>query len=93
METPDGKYLIVLIDMLSKYPEVEVVNSTNADTNVKVLDDIFSRHGFPQSLRTDNGPPWNGNKSHLMQKYLKWCGIKHEPTISAYDPEANGHHT
>ena len=88
--TPDGKYLIVLIDMLSKYPEVEVVNSTNADANVKVLDDIFSRHGFPQSLRTDNGPPWNGNKSHLMQKYLKWCGIKHEPTISAYDPEANG---
>ena len=88
--TPDGKYLIVVIDRLSKYPEVEIVNSTNADTNVKVLDDIFSRHGFPQTLRTDNGPPWNGNKSHLMQKYLKWCGIKHDPTISAYDPEANG---
>ena len=88
--TPDGKYLMVVIDMLSKYPEVVVVNSTNGDTNVKILDDIFSRHGFPQSLRTDNGPPWNGKECHSMQKYLKWCGIDHEPTISAYDPEANG---
>jgi hypothetical protein len=25
-----------------------------------------------------------------MQKYLKWCGIEHELTISAYEPEANG---
>ena len=25
-----------------------------------------------------------------MQQYLKWAGIKHQPTLSADDPEANG---
>ena len=72
----------------SRYAEVSVVNSTNADSNIKPLDDILSRHGFPETMRTDNGPPWNGNYTHKMN--LKCCGIKHEPTRSLYDPEANG---
>ena len=82
--TPD------VIDMLSRYPEVSVVNSTNADSNIKALDDIFSRHGFPETPRTDNGPPWNGNDAHKMKTYLKWCGIKHKTTRNLYDSEANG---
>ena len=75
----------VVIDMLCRYPEVSIVSSTNADANIKALDDIFSRHGFPETLQMDNGPPWNGNDTHKMKTYLKWCGIKHEPTRSPYE--------
>jgi hypothetical protein len=50
----------------------------------------FGRHGYPDELVTDNGAPWNGTDSHSMQQYLKWAGIKHRPTRSADDPEANG---
>ena len=85
--TPDGKHILAVIDMLSKYPEVAITKDTSAEENIVALDEILSRHGFCDTLRTDNGPPWN---SHLMKEYLKWAGIKHEPTKSAEDPEANG---
>ena len=85
--TPDGKYILAVVDMLSKYPEVAITKDTSAEENITALDEILSRHGFCDTLRTDNGPPWN---SHLMKEYLNWAGIKHEPTHSAEDPEANG---
>ena len=88
--TPDGKYLLVIVDKLSRYPEVAVVNGTGAEANIEVFDTIFSHHGYPETLVTDNGPPFNGNEYHLLQKYFKWAGIAHIPTESANDPEANG---
>ena len=88
--TPDGKHLIVLVDLLSRYPEVVVVKGTAAEDNIPALDDIFSRHGFPQVLYSDNGPPFNGNDQHSLQKYFRFAGIKHIPNVSPNDPEANG---
>ena len=88
--TPEGKYLLVLIDKLSRYPEVMVVNSTSAEANIEAFDTIFSRHGYCENLTSDNGPPFNGNEYHLLQQYFHWAGIKHNPTDSAEDPEANG---
>ena len=85
--TPDGKYILVVIDMLSKYPEVSYTDSTSADENIEILDNTMSRNDYCRNLRTDNGPPWN---FHAMKTYLKWAGINHQPTVSAEDPEANG---
>ena len=87
---PDGKYLLVLIDELSRYPEVAIVKGTSADANIPAMDDIFARHGFCKRLKTDGGPPFNGNENHSLQQYLQWAGIKHKVTMSADDPEANG---
>ena len=58
-------------------------------TNIPVLQEIFSRHGYPNILVIDIGPPWNGTVCHIMQRYLKWAGCKDQPTRSAEDPEAN----
>ena len=88
--TPNGKYLLVVIDELSRYPEVAIVNSTSAEANIEAFDNIFTRHGYCKSLKTDRGPPFNGNEYHLLQKYFTWAGIKHIRTQSAEDPEANG---
>ena len=88
--TPDGKYLLLLIDELTRFPEVAVVNSTSADANIEALDSIFTRHGYPDSIKTDNSPPFNGTGSHLLKQYFLWAGIDHNPTTSADDPEANG---
>ena len=73
--TADGKYLLVIVDELSRYPEVAIVNSTSADDNIEAFDSILSRHGFCESLKTDNGPPFNGKESHQLQQYFKWAGI------------------
>ena len=87
---PDGKYLLVIVDEFSRYPEVEVVKGTSAEANLPALDSIFARHGFCKRLKTDGGPPFNGNENHSLQQYFQWAGIQHKTTKSAEDPEANG---
>ena len=80
--TADGKYLLVVIDKLSKYPEVAVVKSTSADDNIEAFDNIFTRHGYCESLISDGGPPFNGTGTHKLQQYFKWAGINHHKTNS-----------
>ena len=89
---PDGtdRHILVIQDYLTKYPEAIVTKGTAAKHNIQVLEEVFGRHGYPDKLITDNGPPWNGNDTHAMQQYLHWAGIEHQPTQSADDPEANG---
>lgn len=85
-----GRHILVVQDYLTKYPEALVVSSTASKDNIWALEEIFGRHGYPEVLITDNGPPWNGKETHAMQQYLQWGGVKHNPTRSADDPEANG---
>ena len=83
---PSGDYLLVVIDEYSRYPVVEPTQSTGGDTVIPILDKIFSTHGFPDSAKTDGGPPFN---SHAFQSYMRWAGCQHKK-VSAEDPEANG---
>ncbi len=83
---PSGDYLLVVIDRYSRFPEVEIIKSTRASVVIPKLEKIFSVHGFPDILKTDNGPPFSGND---FQKYLKTLGIKHELS-TPYWPQANG---
>ena len=57
-----GQYLLGVIDTYSKFHEVEVVKSTLAKACIPKLDRIFATHGIPRKIRTDNGPPYNGDK-------------------------------
>ena len=88
--TPVNTYMLVVIDKLSRFPEVVEVSGTSAQANIVAFDTIFSRHGFCKTLTTDGGPPFNGTDSHDLQEYFRWAGIKHDTTVSADDPEANG---
>ena len=88
--TPEGKHVLLIIDKLSRYPEAKIVSNTSAEPNIEAFDEVFSRHGYPEKLTTDGGPPFNGNEAHQLQKYFKWAGIDHKTTDSADDPEANG---
>jgi hypothetical protein len=88
--TDDGKYILVVIDETSKFPDATIVNSTSAEANIEAFDRMFTTHGYPARLKTDGGPPFNGGENHLLQKYFKWAGVDHRTTQSADDPEANG---
>ena len=88
--TRDNKHLLVMVDVLSRYPEVEVVKGTSSHDNIVAFDNIFCRHGFPETVYSDNGAPFNGKGKHELKQYFDWAGIKHQPNHSAYDPEANG---
>ena len=70
---PSGDYLLVVIDRYSRFPEVEVVRSTKAQCVIPKLDRIFAVHGIPSVIKTDNGPPFNGEE---YRWYGEALGIK-----------------
>ena len=79
-------YLHVVIDQYSKYPEVDVLTSTSFEKLRPALDRIFSTHGIPENLTTDNGPPY---ASHAMSEYAKHMGFELTP-VTPDDPQSNG---
>ena len=72
---PSSEYLLVVVDRYSRFPEVEIVKSTKATTVIPKLDKIFATHGIPTTVKSDNGPPFNGEE---YSRYLKALGIKPE---------------
>ena len=82
---PTGEYLLVLVDEYSRYPVVETVRTTSYEATHPVLKKIFATFGFPETIKTDNGPPFSG---HEFQTYLESCGIKHRK-ITPLWPRAN----
>ena len=62
-----------------------VQNKTNGSI-IKCLDKHFTRHGIPETLRTDSRP---NLVSQEMEEFLDELGIKHKRTIPLW-PRANG---
>ena len=50
------------------------------------LDNIFSTFGIPKKIRSDNGPPFNGNE---FANFADELGIVHRKVMPLW-PEANG---
>ena len=83
---PQGQYILVVIDDYSRFPEVEIVTSTSAHATIPRLDRIFSTHGIPSIVRSDNGPPFQGAE---FAKFADYMGFKHRRVTPLW-PEANG---
>jgi len=82
---PTSEYLLVVVDRYSRFPEVEIVHSTRASTVIPKLDKIFSVHGIPDIIISDNGPPFNGDE---YTRYLKALGIEAKFS-TPYWPQGN----
>ena len=83
---PSGHHILVVIDEYTRFPEVEVLPSVSARHTLPALDRIFSSRGFPEKLKTDNGPPFNSKE---FANFAEVCGFEHKP-VTPYWPEANG---
>ena len=59
-----NRYILSVIDYYTKYTEAEPLPNKEAKTVVKALEQIFSRHGMPSVLLTDQGRNF---ESHLFQ--------------------------
>ncbi|XP_046565949.1 uncharacterized protein K02A2.6-like [Haliotis rubra] len=81
-----GKMFFVVVDAYSKWPEVVVMNSTTSEKTIDVLRSVFSRHGLPQQLVSDNGPQFVSSE---FQQFMARNGVQHI-TSSPYHPETNG---
>ncbi|XP_058023860.1 uncharacterized protein K02A2.6-like [Ahaetulla prasina] len=81
-----GRTFLVVVDAYSKWVELVLTPSTTADSIIKVLDKLFSTHGLPDVLVTDNDPQFF---AAAFQLFLARLGIRHAPT-APFHPAANG---
>lgn len=51
---PNRKYVFIAVDEYSRYPVIEIVNSTSFSQLKPVLENLFATFGFPESLKFDH---------------------------------------
>ncbi|XP_028407158.1 uncharacterized protein K02A2.6-like [Dendronephthya gigantea] len=83
---PNKDTILVMWDQYAKYPVVEFVTTTSAETTIRALERIFTTYGTPKEIKTDNGPPFNSGK---FSEFAKTLGFKHRKVTPKW-AEANG---
>ena len=58
-------YFLLVIDEYSCFPVVEIVTTTAADKVIPLFDKIFATHGIPEKVKSENGPPFNGEDMRM----------------------------
>ncbi|KAK3098958.1 hypothetical protein FSP39_024697 [Pinctada imbricata] len=81
-----GSQYLLVIDYYSRYVEVAKLTSTSSETIVNHLKSIFSRHGIPEVLRSDNGPQY---ASKYFADFASQYGFSLVTSSPRY-PQSNG---
>ena len=82
---PSGHYILVVIDYYNRYYEIDIMKDTSSDRIINSLENMFSRHGLPYTIRSDNGPQFT---SKVFEQYLNDNDVKHRKTTPLH-PAAN----
>ena len=82
----NGETLLLINDDHSRFPFVEPVSSMSASVVIPKLDKLFAMLGTPCVVKSDNGPPFNGEE---FAKFAQTLGFKHRKVTSLW-PKANG---
>ncbi|XP_014678888.1 PREDICTED: uncharacterized protein K02A2.6-like [Priapulus caudatus] len=69
----EGENVLLLVDEYSRFPFIEPIRSTAAQCVIPKLDRIFSTFGTPETVKSDNGPPFDG---HEFAKFSETVGFK-----------------
>jgi len=81
-----SRYAIVIIDLLSKWPEVFFVSSVDTESIIKALKTVFAREGLPSQILSDNGPQFT---SQTFKLFVEENNITHVRS-PLYCPQTNG---
>lgn len=81
-----GENFLLMVDAHSKWPEVYRMKSTTTERTIEVLRRVFSQHGVPIELVSDNGPQFT---SQEFQTFLKLNHVQHILS-PPYHPSTNG---
>ena len=83
---PSGENLLVVVDYYSRFFEVVIMHSTTSRKMIEALTPIFTRYGYPFSLKSDNAPQF---VSEEFENFLATHGIQHRKSPPLW-PQANG---
>ena len=81
----DADYLVT-VDHYSDYFEVDRVRSLQASEVIPKLKCHLARHGLPEKIITDNGPPFSSEKFAELAKVYQFNHV----TSSPYHSQGNG---
>ncbi|GKE74724.1 reverse transcriptase domain-containing protein [Tanacetum coccineum] len=80
------KYILVVVDYVSKWVETQALPTNDARVVVKFLKGLFARFGIPKALISDRG-------THFCNSQLEKALLKYRVThkiSTAYHPQTNG---
>ena len=86
MSENKNRYILVMIDYNTRYPEAVALRDIKAETVMDALWEMWSRLGIPDVIITDQGSQFSG---HLMAEVKELWKVKHNMT-TAFHPQANG---
>lgn len=86
-ETRKGnKYIITLVDYFTKWPEAKAIPNTTSEEVILFLTEVFSRHGPPEIIITDNGSSFISEITKMMvDLYGSWIHF-----VTPHHPQSNG---
>ena len=80
MPFPQQAWDVIYVDFLGPLPTKDWLsrgrNSSQYErqSTIQCFESIFSRHGIPRTIVSDNGPPFQGDE---IRQYMSTNGIKH----------------
>lgn len=81
-----NRYILVVSDYATRYPEAIALRRVTADKVAEELVTLFSRHGIPEEILTDQGTNFT---SSLLRELYRMIGVKAIRT-SPYHPQTDG---
>ena len=81
-----GKHYLLLVDYFSRYVDIVKLTSTTSGAVISAIKSVFSRHGIPELLISDNGPQY---VSKEFEEFAEKYNFKHT-TSSPHFPQSNG---
>ena len=82
----EGATYVVIVDYFSHFPEVIQLRSTTSRSVINTLKTVFSHHGIPEMVMSDNGPQYASTE---FEEFATAYGFMHS-TSSPYYPQSNG---
>ena len=83
---PSDESLLVVVDYYSRFFEVEIMRSTTSKKVIEVMTPMFTRYGYPHSLKSDNGSQFVSDE---FETFLSEYGVEHKRSPTLW-PQANG---
>ena len=81
-----GVNYLIIVDYFSRFPKVIRLFSTTASAVIQALKSVFSRHGIPETVVSDNRTQYSSHQFREFAREYDFCHI----TSSPYYPQSNG---
>jgi len=85
-QSDGNRFLLVLVDVCTRFVFLEPIPNKEALTVAKVLFKIFTTIGFPRILQSDNGREFVNRVTEVMTSQM---GVQHR-LVTPYHPRGNG---